>query len=165
MEGGIRPTKDKVREALFSSLGNINGKAFLDMYAGSGSIGLEAASRGAAPIYFIDNNKAAIKCIKDNISSLGVENTNVIESDVMTALKRLSESYIVFDYIYLDPPYKQEQYTCDLLLLNEYHLLSSDAIIVVESDHPLSEADFPLYEIIKRKNFGFINLTYFQVKK
>ncbi len=165
IEEDIRPTKDKVREALFSSLGNISGKTFLDMYAGSGSIGLEAASRGASPIYFIDNNKAAIKCINSNITSLDVPNTVVIDKDVDVALSDLSKSDIVFDYIYLDPPYKEEKYAAMLSLLNEYHLLNEDAIIIVESDHPLNEIDFPSYEIYKRKNFGFINLTYFKVKK
>ncbi len=161
----IRPTKDKVREAVFSSLSNIKGKAFLDMYAGSGAIGLEAYSRGASPVYLIDNNPAAIKCIKGNISSLEISNVTLIEKDSCDALNDLKESNIVFDYIYLDPPYEEEQYARDLSLLYQYHLLANDAIIVVESNKALSQDDFPYFDIVKRKNFGFINLTYFKEKK
>ncbi|MCD8204821.1 MAG: 16S rRNA (guanine(966)-N(2))-methyltransferase RsmD [Coprobacillus sp.] len=160
----IRPTKDKVREAVFSSLGNINGKVFLDMYAGSGAMGLEAASRGAAKVYLIDNNSNAAKCIRDNISSLEIENVTLLEMECIDALKKLSEDNIVLDYIYLDPPYEEERYSQDLSKLYEYHLLNKDAIIVSESNKALSEDDFPSFEIFKRKNFGFINLTYFKVK-
>ncbi|MCD8209242.1 MAG: 16S rRNA (guanine(966)-N(2))-methyltransferase RsmD [Coprobacillus sp.] len=163
---GTRPTKDKVKEALFSSLGNINDKVFLDLYAGSGQMGLEALSRGATLSYFVDNNPECISVIKKNIDSLDLNECScVLRTNDRTALENLSQEGVKFDIIYIDPPYEEEHYSEILDDISRLSLLNNNGIIIIESNHPLEESDYPNYFITKRKNFGFINLTYLTRKE
>ncbi len=156
----VRPTKDKVREALFSSLGDIEGKTFLDLFAGSGSCGLEAVSRGATST-LVDNNAECISCINDNRKLLGVnERSSVIGLSAEEAIKVLNSKEVQFDYIYMDPPYSDTDYQKVLSWIYLYHVLKEDGILIVESDHPLTETETINFTVTKRKNFGFINLTY-----
>ncbi len=156
----VRPSKDKVKEAVFSSLGDIGGTQFLDLYAGSGSFGLEAVSRGARST-FVDNNPECVSCINDNRKLLGVnDRSSVIGTSVEEALKILNSQNLRFDYIYMDPPYANAHYEKVLAEISLYNILNKDGIIIIESDHPLSEDETIPYNVYKRKNFGFINLTY-----
>ena len=102
-----RPTMDKVREALMSSLGFfIQNRTVLDLFAGSGALGLEALSRGAEKCVFVDNNFEAIKTIKENIRLLKIEEeTEVIKSEYMSYLQNSNE---IFSLVFLDPPYKEK---------------------------------------------------------
>ncbi len=163
---GTRPTKDKVKEALFSSLGNINDKVFLDLYAGSGQMGLEALSRGAVTSYFVDNNPECVRVINENIKMLELsESAHVLEEDDRSALETLSKEGVKLDIIYIDPPYLEEHYADILKDISELSLLNNNGIIIIESNHPLEEVDYPDYVISKRKNFGFINLSYLTRKE
>ena len=127
-----RPTTDKVREAVMSSLGtSLIDATILDLFAGSGALGLEALSRGAKKAIFCDNNYLAIKTIKDNINKLKIsEEVEIYKCSYKEALNQLKEKN---EIIFLDPPYIKEnvyQEVCDFLFDN--NLLSNNAIIVKE---------------------------------
>ena len=135
-----RPTKDVAKEGLFSSLGDIKGLTFLDLFSGSGAIGIEAYSRGATRVYLNDKNDESIKVIKDNLSSLKINDIVVTKLDYEVALKSYASKNIKFDIIFLDPPYKM---IIDLEFIKKilsYNILNKDALIVIETDYPLEES-------------------------
>lgn len=131
-----RPTKDRVREAIFSAVGDITNYNVLDLYAGSGAMGIEALSRGASHCVFVDNSVIAIKTIKENITNLKIPNEEyeIIKNRDLVALDLLKQK---FDLIILDPPYEEGQYEMIVDLLKEKDLLSENAIIVMEANHPI----------------------------
>lgn len=102
-----RPTSAKLREALFNICqGTIEGAAFLDLFAGTGAMGLEALSRGAKISFFVDHDKESIRCIKENVARIGVQKeSSIIYGDVFTVLRTLAKRGHRFDIIYADPPY------------------------------------------------------------
>ena len=116
-----RPTQDKIKGAIFSSLGNMfDGGNFLDCYSGTGNMGLEAVSRGMDHATLVDNNKGAISVIKENVKSLKAEKeTKIICGNIFSVLERLTLKY---DVVYIDPPYNSRQYS------DAYHLLENVAM-------------------------------------
>ena len=131
-----RPTKDVVREALFSSLGEkIYNASILDLFSGSGSLAIEAISRGAKKGICVDKDKQSVNIIKDNIRTLGIDNISIINDDYKNALSNFDEK---FDIIFLDPPYKMDVYQEILDNVMSLNLLNDFGIIVMESDHELS---------------------------
>lgn len=128
-----RPTSDRVREAIFSILGPPRPQTrVLDLFAGAGSLGLEALSRGAASVDFIDSNSASVRVLRENITSLGVAaSSRIHQSDVVRYLPRLSGQ---FDWIFLDPPYRAALAEQTLGLLGTGAVLSDDAIVLAEHD-------------------------------
>ena len=131
-----RPTKDRVREAIFSAVGDITNHNVLDLYAGSGAMGIEALSRGASHCVFVDNSVIAIKTIKENVTNLKIPNEEyeIIKNRDLIALDLLQQK---FDLIILDPPYEEGQYELIVDLLKEKDLLSENAIIVMEANRPI----------------------------
>ena len=130
-----RPTLDKVREAVFSSLGGFfAGGAVLDLYAGSGAIGLEALSRGMDQAVFVDSSREAVRVIRNNIASLKAgERSRVLCTKAVSALGILQGEGRKFDLVYLDPPYARQENDRILRLLEEYQLLNPGARVVIES--------------------------------
>jgi len=103
---GIRPTEDRVKKAFFDIMGDVSGLACLELFAGSGSVGLEALSLGAGSVVFVEISRACVKSIQDNIRAFGLEDrVMVIAKDSLEAIKQLYASKKKFDLIYLDPPY------------------------------------------------------------
>ena len=152
-----RPTKDRVREAIFSALGDISGARVLDLYAGSGAMGLEALSRGASHATFVDISLVAIKVIKDNISNLKIDNSEyeVIKNRDINALEFLKQKGEKFDLIILDPPYEEGQYEDIVTKLNNDGLLSENAIIVMEANRPIKLENID-YKKNKEYHYGEI---------
>lgn len=102
---GVRPTADRVREALFAMLGAaVDGARVLDLFAGSGAVGLEAWSRGAARVVWVESRRTALAALRRNAATLGIEQPSVRAVDVMTALRRVSGAEC-FDLVFADPPY------------------------------------------------------------
>ena len=154
----IRPTKDRIREAFFSSLGDISDKSFLDLYAGSGAMGIEAISRGASKSYFVDNSLEAIGYIKDNLNTLKIENAEVLIMDDMVALNHFKEQNLKFDIIFLDPPYKSDRYLEVIEFIYNNNLLKDKGVLAFESDTKISLN--PLwYSKIKEYHYGKITVT------
>ena len=131
-----RPTKDRVREAIFSAVGDITNYNVLDLYAGSGAMGIEALSRGASHCVFVDNSVIAIKTIKENVANLKIPNEEyeIIKNRDLIALDLLKQK---FDLIILDPPSEEGQYEMIVDLLKQKDLLSENAIIVMEANRPI----------------------------
>lgn len=154
----IRPTKDRIREAFFSIVGNIENKLFLDLYAGSGSIGIEAISRGAKRTIFVDASKEALKYVKENISSLKVEDRCEIYNLLdLLALESFKEKGIQFDVIYLDPPYEKGKYEEVLSYIFLNNLISKNGLVAAEINRPLNIN--PIWnKKIKEYHYGEIRL-------
>lgn len=140
-----RPTSDRVREALFSVLADkVVDARVLDLYAGSGALGIEALSRGAETATFVDSSAAAVRAIRANLDALGVE-AEVRRADVPRFLRNASDGARQYDLVLLDPPYREAERLSRVLSEALPAVLARGALIVTESDHraPL-DLDLPL---------------------
>jgi 16S rRNA (guanine(966)-N(2))-methyltransferase RsmD len=142
--GGTRPTADRVREALFSILGPVEGMRALDLYAGSGALGLEALSRGAASATFVESARPALAAIRANVEAIGEGGAEIVEADVLRWLERRSHGP-VFDLVFCDPPYDAAAHVAQPLSELLPRVVGSQALIVTESAkrNPLA-LDLPL---------------------
>jgi 16S rRNA (guanine966-N2)-methyltransferase len=146
--GRTRPTADRVREALFSMLGDLSGARVLDLYAGSGALGIEALSRGAESAVFVERDARAAAVIERNLASLGLEQ-RVVKQDAMRFLAR-GEG--MFDLVFCDPPYDSPRRLAGALAERLPALTSETARIVTESDKRMPlELPFPL---LKERTYG-----------
>lgn len=140
----VRPTSDRLRETLHNILTPwIRGSRFLDICAGSGAVGIEALSRGAAQVTFIERARSACSIIRENLSALAIEDeARIINRDALESLSRLSEEGEPFDIAFLDPPYASELYSQVLERLSSGGIISGEGMVVVEhgSKTPLPEA-------------------------
>ena len=129
-----RPTTDRIKETLFNMIApSVFGSVFLDLFSGSGGIGIEALSRGAREAFFVEKNPKAMACIRENLKFTRLESRAVtITRDVMDALYRL-EGEKVFDIIFMDPPYDREYEKSVLRYLSESDLVYEDTMIIVEA--------------------------------
>ncbi len=145
-----RPTADRVREALFSILGDISGLRVLDLYAGSGALGIEALSRGAAAAVFVDSSQDAVTAIRHNLSELGLE-APVQRRDALAYLAAAANGD-PYDLVFADPPYDSALRVGPDLAERLPPILSQDAVIVTESNKraPL-ELPFPL---LRERSYG-----------
>jgi 16S rRNA (guanine(966)-N(2))-methyltransferase RsmD len=144
----IRPTADRLRETLFDVLtaGNpaaLEGTAWLDLYAGTGAVGIEALSRGAAMVYFVESSAAPAELIRRNLQSLGIAGGfEVLRTDVVRALKTLEGRGIFADYVFLDPPYRlEEEYGRTLNALSHSRLLKPESLIIAEHHKKLDPGE------------------------
>ena len=131
----IRPTTDKIKETLFNMIQfDISGKNFLDLFAGSGAIGIEALSRGAISATFVDNNDKAIKVINENLEHTGLsEKSKVIKGDVSLSLENLSRENITYGIVFMDPPYDKGLYKPIFERLVKSNIIDMDTIIILET--------------------------------
>ena len=131
---GTRPTMDRVKESLFGMIQSyVPESTVLDLFSGSGNLGIEALSEGAKYAYLVDSNKKAISVIKKNISTIGIDSVEVINNDYKKVLKEFAGK-VKFDLIFLDPPYNTNYIEESIKLIEEYDLLEYKGIIVCESD-------------------------------
>lgn len=152
-----RPTKDRVREAIFSAVGDISNARVLDLYAGSGAMGIEALSRGASHCTFVDISPIAIKVIKDNIANLKIADNEyeIIKNKDVNALEYLKQKGVQFDLIILDPPYEEGQYEAIIDKMHNDGLISSNAVIVMEASRPIKLENID-YQKNKEYHYGEI---------
>ena len=145
----VRPTKDRVKEAIFNSLnsyGLVENRSFLDLFSGTGSLGIEALSRGAKSVEFVDRHAEAIDCIILNVEKLNYGSTSkILKMDALSFLER--NDY--FDVALLDPPYKYEHWGTLLKRVNAH------SIVIESSEQVTLESD---WEIIKSQKYGQTNL-------
>ena len=132
--GGTRPTSDRVREALFSLLGPLDGVRVLDLYAGSGALGIEALSRGAAEATFVDSAARAVRAVEDNLRTLAIEGAAVHRQDARAFLRKASAAGRQYDLVFLDPPYRRAAGLGPELSRALPALLAPAARVVSESD-------------------------------
>lgn len=167
-----RPTLDRVKESLFNILQSriLNAKV-LDLFAGSGALGIEALSRGAEKAIFCDNNAQAAKIIKENLIKTKNENSGIVfNKDYRKCLRILQENKECFDLIFLDPPYKENIAIDAVKLIIENKILDKDGIIVIETDEAERElkqleAQKDIVEIVDKRKYGRANLIFVKERK
>lgn len=151
----IRPTTDRIKETLFNMIQeHLPGSVFLDLFSGSGSIGIEALSRGASKCYFVENNKNALLCIRDNLSFTRLEKKAiVIKQDVFSAITGISAEKA--DIIFMDPPYREEYEKRVLQKLKDAAFVTADTLIIAEAslDTDFSYVPELGYKIVKEKQY------------
>ncbi len=131
--GGLRPTSGRVREALFARLGELSGLLVLDLYAGTGALGIEAISRGADAVVCVEHAPRCLAAIRANLEALGIEAVSrVIADDVPRAVRRLGRSAERFDLLLLDPPYASGDLRRALEAVSQSGVLAEGAMVVVE---------------------------------
>lgn len=165
---GVRPTTDRVKENIFNIISSyISDSVVLDLFSGTGAIGIECLSRGAKEVYFVDSDRDSYKLTCDNLSSMQIS-AKVALQDFNIALLNFYKKGIKFDIIYLDPPYKSMYAEFAIAKIFEYQLLTSDGIIVWES---LSELDKPNkfakanpYHEVDCRKYGEISINIFTNK-
>ena len=156
-----RPTTDRIKETLFNMIqGECPGAAVLDLFAGSGGLGIEALSRGAASAVFVDVSQEAAKCVTANLAKTKLaDRATVIKADFESAVRRLANNGKSFDLIFLDPPYGKGFETEALTALGRNSLVKKNALIVIEESIDHDEAVFDSinagfeFEIEKIKNY------------
>lgn len=159
-----RPTADRVREALFNILGPaIAESSFLDLYAGSGAVGLEALSRGAKKVVWVDSSRSCAVQIKENLAKSRLEGGVMYTNDVSRALTQLAKRGEQFDFIFLDPPYNQGLVEKTLVHLAGLQLLKEDGIIIAEAskkeEAPQAVSKLCLKSI---RNYGDATLLFYR---
>lgn len=165
LEGmNTRPTLDRVKEALFNILQfDISDKEVLDLFAGSGAIGIEAISRGAKLSTFCDNSDEAIKIIKTNVKNTRSEEKAIIlNKDYIDALDYLAKKNKKFDIIFLDPPYKTDFAENAINKIIKVNLLSNDGIIILETDDIEKENKIEMdgIEVFDQRKYGRVRLIF-----
>jgi 16S rRNA (guanine966-N2)-methyltransferase len=156
----VRPTSSKVRESIFNILQNkVSEAIMLDLFAGSGIMGLEALSRGASKVVFVEKNLKIFKLLKENLCNFDVQ-YDVLLKDAITALNKLKGSK--FDIIFADPPYKLDIIPDVLRMVKENSLLAKDGVIIIEHSSKYKfEANG--FEVIKTKEYGDTMISFFKV--
>ena len=155
---GLRPTPDRIRETLFNWLqGKVHGANCLDMFAGSGALGFEALSRGAADVIFVEKNSACAAQLKENLSLLNSQ-AHVVQGDGLSFLKLVEKPVQAFDLIFLDPPYRQGLISKSLSYLFDENLIDKNSFIYLEheAEAQFEWNDFGLEIIKKLKQDKFI---------
>jgi 16S rRNA (guanine966-N2)-methyltransferase len=144
----IRPTSDRLRETLFNVLtaGNpeaLEGSMWLDLFAGTGAVGIEALSRGAKEVRFVENSRAACEAIRKNLRSLGVaEGFKVLQEELPRALRRLEREQVVTNVVFIDPPYRMtEAYADTLGALADSSLISGTSVVIAEHEKKFDPGD------------------------
>lgn len=147
-----RPTQDRIKETLFNILScEIPECYFLDMFAGSGGIGIEALSRGASKAYFIDNNKAALECVDANLKTTHLsDRAQVLKGNVLNCLSQIREEHI--DIVFMDPPYQAGLEEACFDAMSRLNYIDENTLIIVEADIK-KDFQFSGFEIVRVKEY------------
>ncbi|WP_300386059.1 16S rRNA (guanine(966)-N(2))-methyltransferase RsmD [Clostridium sp.] len=160
-----RPTLDRVKESMFSMIqGYIVDAVALDLFAGTGSLGLEAASRGAKEVYLIDKSNTTYPLLKENIVNLKLEKECIaLNMDAYEALNLLNTKDLVFDIIFIDPPYCKEMIPEAIKVINENKILSQEGIIVtkIDSIEEIYEG-YKKIKLTKSKRYGNTTVCFYK---
>lgn len=156
-----RPTTDRLKEALFGSIQfEISGAAFLDLFAGSGGIGIEALSRGARTLDLVEQDAKALFCIRQNIRELSFERqTRIWAMPVERALKELAKEKRVFDIIFMDPPYLKRWENKTAALIAQYSLLGPKGLLIIESSSQ-TRVEAAGLVLVKEKEYKTTRFSY-----
>ena len=157
---GTRPTQDRVKESLFGIIQeDLVDSIVLDLFSGSGNLGIEALSNGASKCYFNDINKECIKVIKDNLKD--IDNTYVLNMNYKECLDYLKDK-VKFNIIFLDPPYNLDCLDDVLNKIIENNLLEKDGLIICEYEYDRFK-EYDKLEIIKDKKYGYKNIRIYKM--
>jgi 16S rRNA (guanine(966)-N(2))-methyltransferase RsmD len=159
----LRPTSDRVKESLFNILGSeVEGKVVLDLFAGTGNLGIEALSRGAERVIFVEKGRQALQIIQTNLNQFGLtDRSEILPKDVIRAIGILKQSGECFDLILMDPPYEKGLIQRTLMKLNTHPIYHGDSILVIEHNrreplpHILDE-----WNLIRQQKIGDTLLSF-----
>lgn len=167
LNNDIRPTTDRVKESMFNIISSqVYDSIVLDLFSGSGALGIESISRGAKEAYFCDKSKESIRVLKSNIEKTRFnEKSHIMNQDYKSALKKLSSKKLTFDLIFVDPPYYEGLFEDVLKLIDENGVLDEDGIIVVEHDADIKMEDVGKLHIYKEKKYGITMLTFYSLEE
>jgi 16S rRNA (guanine(966)-N(2))-methyltransferase RsmD len=151
---GTRPTMDRVKESLVAMVQTkLKNAVILDLFTGSGSVGLEMISNGAKCAYLVDKNPKVIEVLKKNLVKLNPdEEVNLIKKDFKDACRYFKDNNIKFDIVFLDPPYELNFINPSIQLIKEYNLLNEEGLIICESEFEVVENHG--YEVYKERKYG-----------
>lgn len=161
----VRATSDRTKEALFNILPSMEGKLFLDLFAGTGNIGIEALSRGAAKAVFVEKNNLLIKAIKKNLSLCGFnDQCELIPAAVENGIQLLARRKEKFDVIFADPPYEGNFVQRTLDSLSRLSLVSENGIFVIEHSHREAFEDNDCSFILRdQRRYGDTMISFFEI--
>lgn len=163
-----RPTTDRVKESIFNIIQTrLYESIVIDLFSGSGNLGIESLSRSAKKAYFVDNNKNSILAIKDNLKKTKlIDHAMVMQMDVLSAMKKLSEQNVKADIIFLDPPYSQGLVHPVLDKILDYELLEPDGIVIVEhkKTDDIPEAIHNLQKY-RSNHYGDIAVSFYELRE
>lgn len=153
---GTRPTMDRVKESVFATIQeDIKNSVVLDLFAGSGQLGIEAISNGSKLCYFIDNNKEAINTIKKNIELLKIKDKSIVLNyDYKKSLNYFKDNNIKFNIIFVDPPYDYDVLDKVISKILEYNLLEKKGILIIEHTKEI-KGDYKDLYLYKAKKYGY----------
>ncbi len=155
-----RPTADRIKESIFNMLASdLGDSCFLDIFGGTGAIGIEALSRGAREAYFIENSSKSVKILKSNVKATRLTGAVVLEMDFKLALHSLGKEQKKFDIIFMDPPYHKGFVSEVLELIKEHKLLNPEGFIVIEQSEKDPD-DFQGFSIFKEKKYGVTKIYF-----
>jgi 16S rRNA (guanine(966)-N(2))-methyltransferase RsmD len=163
---GVRPTSDRVRESLFSALGSVDGLRVLDLFAGTGALGLEAISRGAEQVVFVERSRRVIRALRARLDALGIDEpgtVRILKLDAKKAIGRLvGDCDEGFDLVFLDPPYEEGDRVGTLTALFSAGILRQHGRVVVEGPkrHPLPT--LPGVCVVDERDYGDTKLTWLE---
>jgi 16S rRNA (guanine966-N2)-methyltransferase len=161
----FRPTADRIKETFFNIIGFVDGKSFLDLFAGSGSMGLEALSRGAFKALFVENNRVLAEAISRNIAACGFGgNGEILTLDYITAIRHLAKRSDAFDILFADPPYEKGFVSLTLEHLGNGSLMAKGGLLAVQ--HSVREAatvdESGQLVLTDRRQYGDTVLSFFK---
>ena len=158
----IRPMTSRVKKSVFDTLGDIEGLSVLDIFAGTGGVGIEALSRGAGSVTFVEKDTSVFRILSENVTACGFkENSELICSDYVKAFKKLSDQKLQFDIIFLDPPYPMYKIKgADDLVREANELLKTGGLVIIEHNYKLESAP-PGFDRVT-KAFGGTFVSYFR---
>ncbi|MCM8710583.1 16S rRNA (guanine(966)-N(2))-methyltransferase RsmD [Clostridium sp. SYSU_GA19001] len=165
---GTRPTLDRIKESIFNIIqSRIEGAKVLDVFAGTGSLGLEAVSRGAEKCYLIDKGQSTFKLLKQNVENLGFNDIcKCFNMDSYMALKDFAQKKLIFDLIFIDPPYLKEMIPPAIEIISEKGLLDRDGLIVckIDSKEELYRGN-NLIELVDHRVYGNTTVCFYKFKE
>jgi len=150
---GLRPTPDRLRETLFNWLTyDLPDRCCLDLFAGTGALGIEAASRGAKEVWLVEHQPTLVGALRAQVTQLSAHQVKVIQADAGQFLKGTAA---IFDIVFLDPPFEQNLLAPSCFLLEQYHWLNSPAYIYLEAELQLGQPTLPsTWQIIRQSKAG-----------
>lgn len=161
----IRPTQDKVRGAVFNIIGDLNDKKVLELFAGSGAFGIEAISRGAVHVTFVDNNSRCVETVRKNVESLGIDMSryDVIRENAPSVFPRLERGGELFDIVFMDPPYHGDLAKKCLINMSSHDILTPIALVIIEHyKKDMLEADPRALILEKERRYGDTVISMFR---
>ena len=164
----VRPTSDRLRETLFNVLStSVEGAKFVDLCAGSGAVGIEALSRGASHVTFIESSRRAAEVISENLHHCGIEEgVRVINRDAISVLKYFAAHHLQYDIFYFDPPYDSEIYSPVMWTLAKHKLIAEAGVVIVEHRRKLElPPSFDYLRPYREITQGETRLTFYSLER